>query len=158
MAGFKFEIENVGEVLDVFEELAMEIGDKKARSKILVPAVREAMKPVLEAAKQNAPTDTGGLVRSLKIEARRPNRRDKNSKYVSKTDSVIALVTTRKTAQLKKMGIKSDMRAIAQEFGTAKVPAQPYLRPALEANSQAVANSLGKIIANRIEKFRIKNR
>jgi hypothetical protein len=39
-----FKIEGLKEVLAAFNELAEEIGDKKANSKILVPAVREAMK------------------------------------------------------------------------------------------------------------------
>ena len=40
-------LEGVGSVQAVFRELADEIGDKKANSKILIPAVRESMKPVL---------------------------------------------------------------------------------------------------------------
>ena len=137
-----FKIEGLKEVLAAFNELAEEIGDKKATSKILVPAVREAMQPVLNQAVANAPVDTGGLKLSLQVEARRPTRRDRRSKYITETDTVIAAVTTasgKKLAQmsegrgllrarrnLKKMGvdnvenfmgIKSDARAVAQEFG-----------------------------------------
>lgn len=149
-----FQVVGLKDVNKVFQELADEIGDKKATSKILVPAVREAMKPVLQAAKADAPEDTGALKRSLQIEARRPNRRDKKSKYVSSTDNVIAVVTTASGKKLKKMGIKSDARSIAQEFGTAKIPAQPYLRPALESESFNVANKLGAIISKRLDKYK----
>ena len=89
-----FKIEGLKEVLAAFDELAEEIGDKKATSKILVPAVREAMQPVLNQAVANAPVDTGALKISLQIEARRPTRLDKRSKYVHNTDTVIAAVTT----------------------------------------------------------------
>lgn len=151
--GVSFKLEGIGSVHAAFEELANEIGDKKATSKILVPAVREAMKPVLAKARANAPVDTGGLKRSLQVEARRPNRKDKRSKYIVSTDTVISLVTTAPGKKLAKMGIASDARAIAQEFGTARNPAQPYLRTALESESQNTVNMLAKILARRIDQY-----
>ena len=62
-----FKITGLKEVLAAFEDLAEEIGDKKATGKVLVPAVREAMQPVLAQAVANAPVDTGGLRLSLQI-------------------------------------------------------------------------------------------
>lgn len=150
-------LEGVGNVERIFRELADEIGDKKANSKILVPAVREAMKPVLAQARSNAPEDTGGLKQSLQVEARRPTRRDKRSKYIAITDTVISLVTTAPGKKLAKMGINSDARAIAQEFGTARHPAQPYLRTALESQSQSVIQNLSQILARRIDKYKKAN-
>ena len=147
-------LEGVGSVQAVFRELADEIGDKKANSKILIPAVREAMKPVLAKARTDAPVDTGGLKRSLQVEARRPNRKDKRSKYIADTDTVISLVTTAPGKKLAKLGIKSDARAMAQEFGTARNPAHPYLRVALESQSTSVVNNLAEILARRIDKYK----
>jgi hypothetical protein len=117
----------------------------------------------------------------LQIEARRPTAKDRRSKYITQTDTVIGAVTTasgKKLARmsegkgliaarkrLKKMGfdnaesfagIKSDARAIAQEFGTAKHGAQPYLRPALEANAQSTVTRLADILKRRIAEFRAK--
>jgi HK97 gp10 family phage protein len=181
----KVEVTGLSEALAVFDELADEIGDKKATSKILVPAAREAMKPVLATAKLLAPKDTGDLARTLQIEARRPNKRDQRSKYSSPTDTVIALVTTKafpkkkrqqfyaenaslyasdKKAYKKKfkefaesLNFPYDARAVAQEFGSARNPAHPFMRPALETNATAVANKLGEIIGRRVEQFRAKN-
>jgi HK97 gp10 family phage protein len=150
-------LEGVGSVQAVFRELADEIGDKKANSKILIPAVRQSMKPVLAKARANAPVDTGGLKRSLQVEARRPNRKDKRSKYIANTDTVISLVTTAPGKKLAKLGIKSDARAIAQEFGTARNPAHPYLRAALESQSTSVVNNLARILARRIDKYKKAN-
>jgi HK97 gp10 family phage protein len=150
-------LEGVGSVQAVFRELADEIGDKKANSKILIPAVRESMKPVLAKARADAPVDTGGLKRSLQVEARRPNRKDKRSKYIANTDTVISLVTTAPGKKLAKLGIKSDARAIAQEFGTARNPAHPYLRSALESQSTSVVNNLAGILARRIDKYKKAN-
>jgi hypothetical protein len=144
------------------------------------------MKPVLLMAQMNAPKDTGDLARTMQIEARRPTRKDIRSKYITEKDTVIALVTTKafpkklkkefyeKNAELyktdkaqynrdlkerkKQVGVLSDARAIAQEFGTARNGAQPYLRPALESQADQTAKRLGEILARRISKYRIKNR
>ncbi len=150
-------LEGVGSVQAVFRELAEEIGDKKANSKILIPAVRESMKPVLAKAIAEAPEDTGGLKRSLQVEARRPNRKDKRSKYIANTDTVISLVTTASGKKLAKLGIKSDARAMAQEFGTARNPKHSYLRVALESESQNTVNTLAGILARRIDKYKKAN-
>ena len=186
MSGVTYKIQGLKDVLAAFEELATDIGDKKARSRILVPAAREAMKPVLTMARMNAPKDTGDLARTMQIEARRPTRKDIRSKYITEKDTVIALVTTKafpkklkkefyeKNAELYKtdkaqynrdlkerkrqVGVLSDARAIAQEFGTARNGAQPYLRPALESQADQTAKRLGEILARRISKYRIKNR
>ena len=69
----KFEVEGLKETLEAFTQLQNEIGDKDAKSKVLIPAVRDAMKPVLAMAKAMAPKDTGLLERSLYITARRPS-------------------------------------------------------------------------------------
>ena len=156
--GVSIKLEGIGEVDKALRALEIEFGDKMAQSKVLVPAVREALKPVLAQARANAPKDSGDLERSLIIEARRPTRRDRRSKYVTQSDTVIAAVTTASGKKLAKMGIKSDARAIAQEFGTAHNPAQPYLRTALESNAQTTVNNLAGILARRIEKFNTKYR
>jgi len=169
-----FEITGLKETLQVFEDLENEIGDKKARSKVLIPSVREAMKPVLNMAKSFAPKDTGLLERTLTIVARRPSNKDKKSKYINRTDSVIAIVTTKpipkklkqqaygmtRSEKKKLYASKNsiyDARAIAQEFGTANMAAKPYMRVSLESQSTQVASRLGEILKQKIEKYRAKN-
>lgn len=154
--GVSIKLEGIGPVDQIFKELADQIGDKKATSKILVPAVREAMRPVLAMAKSNAPIDTGALQRTLQTEARRPTKRDRRSKYITQTDTVIAIVTTASAKKLKKLGIKSDARAIAQEFGSSRNAAHPYLRPALESQAQSVVNNLSTILARRLNSYKTK--
>lgn len=155
--GVTIKLEGIGEVDKALKQLEEDFGAKTAQAKVLVPAVREAMRPVLLAARENAPKDTGDLTRSLIVEARRPTKRDRRSKYITQTDTVIAAVTTASGKKLAKMGIKSDARAIAQEFGTAKQPGgKPYLRPALESNAQNTVNRLSEILARRINQYRAK--
>lgn len=154
-----------------FEELAKKIVDDfgyKDAQNIMVSGVRSAFRTVLIAAQSNAPVDTGALRASLQVEARKPRVKDRRSKYVSKNDVAIALVTTapgtklaktsfynaKSNSQIKQIGIKSDARAAAMEFGTAKVSAKPFLRPALESNTQNVTNDLGKHLALALEKYK----
>ena len=168
---FSVGIVGAQELQDVLTELANDFGPKDAKG-ILVGAVRQAMKPALETAKFNAPVDTGALRESLRIEARKPSRKDRASKYIDEGDVVIATVTTapgnilakkkfynfresyKQKKNVKTTGIESDARAIAAEFGTANVAAQPFLRSALESNSNVIVNDLSGQIRSSIERYK----
>ncbi len=176
-------LEGIGEVDEALRQLEADFGNKESAKRVLVPAVREALQPVLSQAISNAPKETGGLALALQIEARRPTAKDRRSKYITQTDTVIGAVTTASAKKLARMsegkglekarrrlkklgfenaeaftGLASDARAIAQEFGTARNPANPYLRPALEANAQSTVNKLAAILQRRINEFRSKQK
>lgn len=178
MSAVRIELQGLGDVATVFRNLADDIGDKSATSKVLIPAVREAMQPVLRAAQGIVPKDTGALALSLIVEARRPTKLDKRSKYVNDSDVAIAAVTTASGKKLARMsegkgllrsqkrltkmgfdaskfkGIPSNPRAIAQEFGSASNPKHAYLRPAIESQAQSVVSNLSAILERRINKYR----
>ena len=171
MSTVRWKLEGAQELKDVLNELSNDFGEKDQKN-ILKRGVREAMKPVLNMARTLVPTDTGALRASLRIEARKPTKRDKNSKYVGEKDVVIATVTTAPSSVLartkfknlkntksdiKQVGITSDARAIAMELGTAKVPPKPYLRPAIESQSTVVVGDLADSLRNAINKYRAKN-
>ncbi len=154
-----------------FEELLNEMQNDfgpKDQKKILTAAVRKSMLPVLNKARQLAPIDTGGLRASLRIEARKPSRRDQKSIYVNPSDVVIGTVTTASGKQLakkkftnvktgqKQIGIESDGRAIANEFGTAKMAAKPYMRPSLESTTSTVLTELGDSLKAQLIKYKSK--
>lgn len=177
----EFRVEGIKETLDVFKELADEIGDSKATSRFLIPAMKQAMVPVLNAARMLVPRDTGTLARNLMISAKRPSSKDKRSKYVSRTDTVIAKVSTRpiaakhkkerrdlaKTLSGKNIKVQNkkfyeskgyfyDARAIANEFGTSKQAAKPFLRPAMEGQASTVVDLLSIVLNQKILQFRSK--
>lgn len=177
----KFAVNGLKETLATLTLFQEQFGDKDAKSKVLIPAVREAMKPVLAMAKALSPKDTGALDRSLYITARRPTRKDMKSRYVTPKDSVISLVSSRpipkklkqefhakygnlKGSEYKKAkrsfyseaGVMHDARAIANEFGTAKMSAKPFLRTSLESQAQAVAARLGIIIKQKMDSYKAK--
>lgn len=181
MSKFSLSIEGMNSLLLQLDDIAEQIGDKKANSKILVPALREAMKPALQAIRADAPKDTGALALHLRIEARRPNKRDKRSLYVRQGDTTIALVTTKAfPKKLKKefyeankdlssaerakafkkfalsTGFPYDARAVAQEFGSARNPAHPFMRTGMESASPRIVESLGSILAYRIDNYKMR--
>jgi HK97 gp10 family phage protein len=181
MPKITFEIKGLDKVMLNLDDVAEQIGDKKATSKILVPALRQAMKPALETIKIEAPKDTGALSTHLWIEARRPNKRDKRSLYVCTGDKAIALVTTKAFPKKKKKqwmqenanltgkarstafkkyalstGFPYDARAIAQEFGSARNPAQPFMRTGMVAASSTVLANLGNILQYKINNYKMR--
>lgn len=171
MSSVRWKLEGAQELKDVLAELSNDFGEKDQK-KILQRGVREAFKPVLNTAKSLVPTDTGALRASLRIEARKPTRRDKNSKYVNDKDAVIATVTTAPSrvlaktkfhnlkntkSNIKQVGIESDARAIAMELGTANVPSKPYLRPALESQASAVVDDLAETLRTALNKYKARN-
>jgi len=162
-----FKIEGMKEFENLVKEIQEDFGEKDQK-KILNKAVRKSMQSVLNTAKVRAPVDTGALQASLRLEVRKPSRKDKRSKYVEPTDIVIGNVTTAPGNVLAKkrfmnvksgkiqQGIESDARAIANEFGTAKMPANPFLRPAMESQAGSVVNSLADSLGSVLTKYRSK--
>lgn len=168
MSKVKVEIEGKQEFDELVAEIIRDFGEQDAK-RILQVAAKKSMQTVLASAKMRAPVDTGQLQASLRLRAGKPSRRDKRSKYVSPTDTVIAQVSTATIKQLqtlkfknqkntssniKQVGGTSDARAIAMEFGTAKVAAKPFLRPALESNTQGVVGSLRDSLKSALEKYK----
>lgn len=135
-SGLNFKTEGFAEFEQQLRQLA-EIGraDLVARN-TLVKAVNEAMMPVLYQAGMDAPYDEKSdgpihLRNTIRLDSRIPNSKDKQSEYVKETDAVIGVVSAKKSAV-----------SLAAEFGTSKVAAQPFLRPALEAQSNKVVEIL----------------
>ena len=118
---FKVKVEGAKELADLFTELETDFGEK-ATKQVLTQAVRKSMRPALDRAKQLVPKDTEELMRSLQIEARKPNRKDRRSKYVSKTDVAVAFITTapkRKLVSIRRSIKMRDAKAAAKAAGMA---------------------------------------
>lgn len=173
-----FSFQGFRELDAVLAEIQTDFSEKDSKN-IINKGMREAMKVVLRSAQSNLMSngnvDTGALMASLRVEARKPTTRDRRSLYVTRSDIAIATVTTASGKQLartkfknlrntksniKQIGIKSDARAVAIEFGTAKWEAghgRPFLRPALENNKLAVVESLGQHLGTALSRYKSKN-
>jgi HK97 gp10 family phage protein len=102
----------------------------------LTKAVKVAMEPVLQTAINLAhygENNYSGIHMrdTLKLEARIPNQSDNRSAFVKDSDAVIGIVSVKRSAV-----------SLANEFGTAKMAARPFLIPALERNLTVILSKL----------------
>jgi len=145
-----FQLEGFAEFEQQLKDMAEGFrGDLVARN-TLTPAAKSAMESVLVSAKSRAsvgdkPRDADNPIHmrdTIRLDSRIPNAKDKMSEYVSETDAVIAVVSVKKSAV-----------SLANEFGTSKMAARPFLRPALQENANAVLTELKSQLATRIPEY-----
>lgn len=136
-----FDIQGLRELDNALGDLGQVVGIKVLRS-----AGRTAMKPVLTSAQQGINKDTGDAHDALAISAR--VGKDKSSVTIS-------VGATKKKATKKQGGktfVNVNQKVIAQEFGTRKQVAEPFLGPALENNVVLVLITFKTELETRIEK------
>lgn len=113
----------------------------------MVKAAKRAMEPVYYRVEQTAPYDENNtgpihLRDSVRLDARIPTGRDRQSKYVEESDAAIAVVSVKKSAV-----------SLAQEFGTSKLNPQPFLRPAIDNLADEVVRKLGNELGSFITDY-----
>lgn len=173
---FTVKFEGGKEFAEMLDQMTADFGPKDTK-RILTQAVRKSMQPVLQKAVAIVRKDSGALAASLRIESKKPSAKDKRSLYVNATDVVISKVTIAppnvlakkrflnlksgpantsafNKRPIKQIGIQLDMRGLANEFGTAKLPAKPFLRPALESGAPMVLGSLKDALALALQKYK----
>ncbi|ASD97580.1 HK97 gp10 family phage protein [Salmonella enterica] len=123
--------------LDELERQLMALGEKVG-TKVLRDAGREALKVVEEDMKQHAGYDETSTAQHMRdsIKIRNSNRKSRGS-----------TVVTLRVGPSK----QHYMKALAQEFGTVKQVAEPFIRPALDYNVQTVLRVLAVEIRNGIQ-------
>ncbi|ECD7076020.1 hypothetical protein E3314_20955 [Salmonella enterica subsp. enterica serovar Chailey] len=123
--------------LDDLERQLMALGEKVG-TKVLRDAGREALKVVEEDMKQHAGYDETSTAQHMRdsIKIRNTNRKSRGS-----------TVVTLRVGPSK----QHYMKALAQEFGTVKQVAEPFIRPALDYNVQTVLRVLAVEIRNGIQ-------
>ncbi|EDR6116872.1 hypothetical protein GK75_004672 [Salmonella enterica subsp. enterica] len=123
--------------LDELERQLMALGEKVG-TKVLRDAGREALKVVEEDMKQHAGYDETSTAQHMRdsIKIRNSNRKSRGS-----------TVVTLRVGPSK----QHYMKTLAQEFGTVKQVAEPFIRPALDYNVQTVLRVLAVEIRNGIQ-------
>ncbi|EAR6915335.1 hypothetical protein EWR41_23815 [Salmonella enterica] len=123
--------------LDDLERQLMALGEKVG-TKVLRDAGREALKVVEEDMKQHAGYDETSTAQHM-----RDSIKIRNSSRKSRGSTVVTL----------RVGPSKQhyMKALAQEFGTVKQVAEPFIRPALDYNVQTVLRVLAVEIRNGIQ-------
>lgn len=108
---------------------------ERVQKNIMKGAIRAGCKPIVQAAKSNAPVDTKNLKKSIGI----VSRKTKSKTFVRFS------VTPRR-------GGKNDgFYAHMIEFGTSKMSPQPFMRPALEEAENCIGEAK-KYMEKRIDK------
>jgi len=98
----------------------------KIQKKLYRSSMRKAMKPVLSAAKNNVPVFSGALKGSLKIRSAK-RKRGRIRIEVRTTDGFFK---------------GDEFYGGFMELGTSKLPARPFLRPALQEKESIVIATL----------------
>lgn len=128
MAGrIDFKIDGAKEM----ERLLLELGPRTA-SKVGAQALRAGAKPIVQEAKRLVPKDTRQLEKAITTKTER-------QESGSDTRSVL-------------IGFRKPRSRIAHllEFGTSKMPARPFMRPALDGKAGEALDEMGKVLASSI--------
>ena len=132
----KFDVQGFSEFEQQLTELARGYRSDLVARNTLTKAVKSALVPAYNTsfglARLGPPNESGiHMKETLRIDGRIPNEKDKMSEYVNETDAVIGVLSVKKSAV-----------SLANEFGTSKMSANPFLRQGLESNIKTITDAL----------------
>lgn len=125
------------------------------QQKVVIGATRAAAKVIAEEAKENVPVDIGLLKKSISVaKAKKRDTKDGHIKFYVVPKSKI-LISSKVTVGGKRGKLKSKVNAYYAhmvEFGTSKMAAHPFLRPAFENSADKSVKAFQEYAINRVEK------
>jgi HK97 gp10 family phage protein len=144
------QLEGFSEFEDQLKALAEGFRADTVARRTLALAANEAMAPVEQAARTMAAYDEQNIdgihMRdTIRTDFRIPNEKDRQSGFVNPTDAAIAVVSVKRSAV-----------SLANEFGTSKMVARPFLRPALDSNAETVLSIFKQRLSEIIPAYAIK--
>ena len=157
----EFSTSGFEELFKKMDMLSEEIGKGKT-DKIWRSAMTYAMQPVLEDAKSFAPKDTGEMSDRIYMRVHRPMARDKGSQsyrgemYIARVtvsslrDDTVQNIVLNKRGRFQTVYSNKRPIPVSQEFGNARTPKKPFMRPALSSNIDRVESRLGWSIWQKI--------
>jgi HK97 gp10 family phage protein len=136
--------------LQGFKELAdalRELGPRVARNGLRAATSAGAVL-IRNDARARAPVDTGEMKKDIQQKRERDTKGEMSAKY-----SVFVRSGKKSRLSGKARNIQKDSFYWKfQEFGTSKMPAQPFMRPAFEAMKEAAVARVGEVLDERIQK------
>ena len=129
---------------------AFDLLPKRVAVRAASKAVREGAKIIQKAARAKVPVDTGNLKRSITIKVLNKKR---------EAMEVAALIGpgTGYFSKSKKTRVGDGFYGFFVEYGTKKMKAQPFMRPAYDENTvaaqQAIVNVIGEAIETEAQKL-----
>lgn len=146
MPDISVEVLGLKELEKALLDLGAETGYKTLRA-----AARKSMKPVEAAAIAGANEDTGDLKKSIGIQTKKG--KGKSTAVTVNVGSVRRSISEgEKGSKTRRKLNKQDAKVAAQEYGTSKQQADPFLRPALENNAGTVLSHFKTELAKAIDR------
>lgn len=146
-------LRDVQDGLKDLEKELVALGANEGR-KVLTRAARKAFAPVLEAAKANAPVDTGLLRDNIVIATEKP----KDGESVVNVGLRVKKSKEKRTSKYRSPNAQRSAAYQSPhwrwhfiEGGTSSHPARPFLRPALDANADKVLANLNAELRKAID-------
>ncbi len=130
----RFKIEGLRELEAALADLPRATGRNAVRR-----VLRRAAEPIATAAEANAPRDTGALSRNVRVGSRLTRNQAAAQRKLGKSEQEIHVGVTRPSGVL-------------NEFGTVNQAAQPFLRPAWDANKEGALATISSELGTEIEK------
>jgi len=148
-------VKGTREVEQALLALREEFSAQQAKRSV-VPALRRAVKPALDAIRPAVPVDTGRLRVQTKAGAKVSTMRDRKRKYHSNQSIAYGFVIV----GVNYVDLKGEFRpaAMALEYGRADQPATPFIRANFERAIPAMTQNLGAELAAQIDQFANKQR
>lgn len=137
------EVRGLRELSDALKALP-----KKLERRVLKAALMTGAREIANEAKLRVPFRTGAVRRNIRARPGRPDQGHNATVIVS-----VRKLTGRQISRLKAKGKRVDdpfhWRFV--EFGTSKMPARPFMRPAFESKKVSAAHSIKDALKRRIE-------
>jgi HK97 gp10 family phage protein len=165
-----FKIEGFDALTAALNDMKEEIGKQKT-DKIWREAVTRGAEPILAAVKAAAPQDTGQLKDRIYMKVRRPKARDKSGKFYAGEEYMARIIASplrdesyrhfivNKKGRLQSVWRNKKPVAISQEYGNARVPAKPFLRPGLNNAANSAVQIVKMFLSIKINEYvRARNR
>lgn len=137
------ELQGFKELADALKELPQRIARNSLRA-----ATSAGAALIRNDARARAPVDTGEMKKDIQIKRDRHTEGDHVARYS-------VFVRGGKKSRLSGKARNVDKDSFYWkfvEFGTSKMPAKPFMRPAYEANKESAVDAIGKRLDEQIQK------
>lgn len=130
----RFKIEGLRELERALADLPRSTGRG-----VLRRVLKKAAEPIAADAEANAPRNTGALSREVTVASRLTRHQARMQRRMGKSEMEMH-IGVRRTA------------GVQNEFGNANQPAQPFMRPAWDANKDSALRTIADDLGSEIEK------
>lgn len=134
-------IDGLQELGQRMKSLSSDVNNRIARAATVAGAV-----VIRKAAQQKVPVDTGNLKKNIIV------KRLPKGETPMTSEHIVTVRQGKLTEKQKGSGIQDAFYGRFVEYGTAKMPARPYMRPAYDENKEKAVEAIKDRIRARLDK------